>query len=198
VDVIGCLCVSLGSSTVQLHDNIGSRRACACSEAGFSSKNVDRAWGICYRRAAFCCEFFLWANGLSAKDIHKEMIYFYGGKYFCRVKWFITGWHTFRWWRRGWNGGAKFAETIVKRLLCWGFRRTGRVMGQVYQCWWRICREINVFFSTFEYHVFHVLYPFVTYLLTLPSYITNLPISRLTAPLELRNSAADSQLNSSL
>jgi hypothetical protein len=20
-------------------------------------------------------------------------------------------------------------------------------MGQVYQCWWRICREINVFFS---------------------------------------------------
>jgi hypothetical protein len=41
-------------------------------------------------------------------------------------------------------------------------------MGQVYQCWWRICREINVF-SRFEYHMFYVVYPFVTYLLTLPS-----------------------------
>jgi hypothetical protein len=41
-------------------------------------------------------------------------------------------------------------------------------MGQVYECWWRTCREINVFFSSFEYHVFYVLYPFVTYLLTLP------------------------------
>jgi hypothetical protein len=41
-------------------------------------------------------------------------------------------------------------------------------MGQVYQCWWRICREINVlFFPSFEY-MFYVLYPFVTYWLTLP------------------------------
>jgi hypothetical protein len=55
----------------------------------------------------------------------------------------------------------------VKRLLCCGFRRTGKAMGQVYQCWWRICREIDVF-SRFEYNMFYVLYPFVTYLLTLP------------------------------
>jgi hypothetical protein len=40
-------------------------------------------------------------------------------------------------------------------------------MGQMYQCWWRICRDINVS-SSFEYHMFYVLYPFVTYLLTLP------------------------------
>jgi hypothetical protein len=40
-------------------------------------------------------------------------------------------------------------------------------MRQVYQCWWRICREIYVF-SRFQYHMFYVLYPFVTYLLTLP------------------------------
>jgi hypothetical protein len=38
------------------------------------------------------------------------------------------------------------AETTVKRLLCYGSRRTGKAVGQVYQCWWRICREINVFF----------------------------------------------------
>jgi hypothetical protein len=40
-------------------------------------------------------------------------------------------------------------------------------MGQVYQCWWRICRDINVLSSS-EYHIFYVLYTFVTYLLTLP------------------------------
>jgi hypothetical protein len=40
-------------------------------------------------------------------------------------------------------------------------------MGQVYQFSWRIFREINIF-SRFEYHTFYVLYPFVTYLLTLP------------------------------
>jgi hypothetical protein len=30
--VIGFLCVLLGSSTVQLHDSLGSRSACACLE----------------------------------------------------------------------------------------------------------------------------------------------------------------------
>jgi hypothetical protein len=46
------------------------------------------------------------------------------------------------------------AVTTVKRL-----RRTGKAMGEVYQCWWRICREINVF-SRFEYHMFYFLYSF--------------------------------------
>jgi hypothetical protein len=59
-------------------------------------------------------------------------------------------------------------ETTVKRLLCCGFRRTGKAMGHMHQCWWRICPEINVFFFRFEYHMFYVLYPFVTYLLTFP------------------------------
>jgi hypothetical protein len=54
------------------------------------------------------------------------------------------------------------AETRVKRLLCCGYRRRGKVMGQVYQCWWRICGEVIVF-SKFEYHIFLVLYLFVTY-----------------------------------
>jgi hypothetical protein len=47
------------------------------------------------------------------------------------------------------------------------FYAAGKAMGQVYQCWWRICQEINAF-SRFEYHTFYVLYPFVTYLLTFP------------------------------
>jgi hypothetical protein len=37
------------------------------------------------------------------------------------------------------------AETTGRRLLCYGFRRTGNAMKQVHQCWLRICREINVF-----------------------------------------------------
>jgi hypothetical protein len=43
MDVIGFLCVSLGSSTFQLYDSVGSRRACPCLEAGFSSQIGDRA-----------------------------------------------------------------------------------------------------------------------------------------------------------
>jgi hypothetical protein len=52
-------------------------------------------------------------------------------------------------------------------FLCWGFRRTGKAMGQAYQCWWRICRDINDF-TRLEYHIFYILYPFVVYLLTVP------------------------------
>jgi hypothetical protein len=37
------------------------------------------------------------------------------------------------------------AEATAKRLVHCGFRRTGKEIGQVYQCWWRICREINAF-----------------------------------------------------
>jgi hypothetical protein len=43
MDTIGFLCVSLGSSTVQLHDSLDGRFACICSEAGFSSQHGDRA-----------------------------------------------------------------------------------------------------------------------------------------------------------
>jgi hypothetical protein len=59
--------------------------------------------------------------------------------------------------------GADVAETTVRRLVCCGFRRAGKAMGQVYQCWWRTCQEINVI-SRFEYHM----YPLVAYLLALP------------------------------
>jgi hypothetical protein len=51
------------------------------------------------------------------------------------------------------------AEITVKRLLCCGFRRTDKAMGQVYQRWWRIYREF--FFPgsiitcfTFQIHIF--------------------------------------------
>lgn len=40
MDVVGFLFVSLCSNTVQVRDSVGSRHACACSEAGFSSQKV--------------------------------------------------------------------------------------------------------------------------------------------------------------
>jgi hypothetical protein len=75
--------------------------------------------------------------------------------------------------------GAEVAETTVKRLLCCRFRRTGKAMGHVYQCWWTICREINVFM---KYHMFYVLYQSVTYLLTLPRSFSTLCCSSSHCP----------------
>jgi hypothetical protein len=47
---------------------------------------------------------------------------------------------------------AEVAETTVRILLCCGLRRTGKAMGQVYQCWWRICKDM--YLPMFEYPCF--------------------------------------------
>jgi hypothetical protein len=52
--------------------------------------------------------------------------------------------------------GTEVAETTVRKLLRCGFRHTAKAMGQVYQCWWRICREINDS-SFFPFRISHVL-----------------------------------------
>jgi hypothetical protein len=78
MDVIGFLCVSLGSSTVQLHDSLGFRHACACSEAGFSSQ-YDRPWGVYYWEQCFIVR-YLWAKWLNAEGITKEVFPLYVGK----------------------------------------------------------------------------------------------------------------------
>jgi hypothetical protein len=44
-----------------------------------------------------------------------------------------------------------------QRLLCCRFRSTGKATGQGYQCWWRICREINVFFNVWISHVLRLI-----------------------------------------
>jgi hypothetical protein len=64
-------------------------------------------------------------------------------------------------------------------------------LGQVYQCWWRICREINVF-SGLEYQMFYVLYPFVIYLLTL----LHIYVSRmLLRPFRTHTKATEVKIN---
>jgi hypothetical protein len=60
------------------------------------------------------------------------------------------------------------AETAVKRLPCCGFRRTGKAMGTTVISVGGGYVEKKMFVSRFEYHIFYVLYPFVTYLVTLP------------------------------
>jgi hypothetical protein len=165
MDVTGFLYVSLGSSPVQIHDSVGSRCACTCSEAGFSSQNGDCAWEVYYQRTVFCCGFFYGQKDTIQMIFIKKCFLFTVGSV-CPVKRFTTWWKTFRWWLRGWNGGAEVAEKTAKRLICCWFQCTGTSMGQVYLCWWRICREM-FFFSRFEYHMFYFLHPFVTNLLIL-------------------------------
>jgi hypothetical protein len=71
---------------------------------------------------------------------------------------------------------AEMAETTVKRLQCCGFRRIGKAMGQVYQWWWKICREINVFSQVLMLHVLRFI--FICDLFTdSPMYNMILPIS---------------------
>jgi hypothetical protein len=125
---------------------------------------------VYYRRTALCYAFFFVDKRTQCKGFLKKCLLFMVGSVY-RVKRFTNWVDTFS--QRGSKvvdyarPGEEMAETTVKILLCCGFRRASKAMGQVYQCWWRICREIKVF-SRFDCHTFYVLYPFVTYLLTLP------------------------------
>jgi hypothetical protein len=83
MDVVGFLSVSLGSSTVWLHNILGWRRACACSEPGFSSQIGDRVEGYTTEEQLSVMR-FLWVKVLSAKDIHKEIFLVYIGKCLSR------------------------------------------------------------------------------------------------------------------
>jgi hypothetical protein len=85
--VIGFICVSLGSSTIQLLDSLGSTRACACSKAGFSSQNGHVLEHTIEEQRSVV---FLWTKGFNVKDIHKEMFPVYGGK--CLLHKAIHNW----------------------------------------------------------------------------------------------------------
>jgi hypothetical protein len=52
--------------------------------------------------------------------------------------------------RRGGSGWDNSQKTSMLRVS-----RHCKAMGQVYQCWGRICREINIF-SRFKYRMFYV------------------------------------------
>jgi hypothetical protein len=106
----------------------------------------------------------------NAKDIRKEMFPVYGGKCLLRKA-------DYNWVEKFSQGRSKVAvdarscaevsETTVKRHLFCGFRRISKAMGQVYQCWWRICREINILLQFQMSHVLRFVY-ICDHLLTLP------------------------------
>jgi hypothetical protein len=108
---------------------------------------------------------FLLAKGLNAKDIHKEMFSVYGGKYLSRKA--VHIWvDKFSQGRSKVADEAEVAGTTVRRFYVTGFDALAKRWTKVYQRWWKKCREINIL-SRLEYHTLYVLYPFVTYLLTL-------------------------------
>jgi hypothetical protein len=84
MDLIEFLCVSLSSDKVQLHDSLGIRRACACSEAGFNSQNGDLARSVLLKSNVPLCVFSFGVRRHNAKDIYKEMFPVYGGKCLSR------------------------------------------------------------------------------------------------------------------
>jgi hypothetical protein len=90
MNVIAFLCLSICSSTVQLHNSLGCRRVCACSEAGFSSQNGDRAWRLYYRRAAFCFAFFRGKKDSMQETVIKKYFLFTVGSAY-RLKRLTTG-----------------------------------------------------------------------------------------------------------
>jgi hypothetical protein len=94
-------------------------------------------WSV-NRRTSFCSAWFLWAKELNAKDSHKEIFPVYGGK--CLLRKALHNY--FEKFSQGRSNvanvarpDAEMAETTVRRLLWCGFRRFGKAMGQVYQCW---------------------------------------------------------------
>jgi hypothetical protein len=74
MDVIGIPCVSLGSSTVQLHDSLGDRRECACSEACFSNQNGDELEDCTTKEQYPVVHFY------GQKDSNQRMFPAYSGK----------------------------------------------------------------------------------------------------------------------
>jgi hypothetical protein len=130
MDVIGFLC----NNRVQLHDSLGSRRACACSMADFNSQNGNRSW-VCTTEEQrsvmlFCGQrimFFFVVRGLCFLLWSDDPMQRISMKNVCCLRWevFVLSsglhfrwetWQTFRWWRKVWNVGAVVAETAVKRL----------------------------------------------------------------------------------
>jgi hypothetical protein len=133
------MCIA-SSSTIQLHDNLGSRHACACSEAGFSSQNGDRALGVYYRRAAFYCAFYGQKDSMQRISRNKCFLFMVGSV--CCIKQFTIGSrNSLRdvWKLQLWNRGVDVAETTVERLLCCKFR----------------CTPKEIQFNSIQFNLFH-------------------------------------------
>jgi hypothetical protein len=142
-----CSCDSYSMCSTQLSDLLRTEVRTLSTISCFTPNSWEsfsaRCCNVLPKRSVLLCDICAQKDSMQRIFIQKCFLFTVGKV--CCVKRFTTGWQTFRWWRRGWNGGVEVAETTDKRLLCCGFRRTGKAMGQVYQCLWRIWLEINVF-----------------------------------------------------
>jgi hypothetical protein len=91
----------------------------------------------CFRSILPKSNILLRAKALDEKDIHTEMFPVYDGK--CLSREAVPNWvEKFSQGRskvtNNARRGAEVAETTVKILVRCGFRRTGKVMRQVYKC----------------------------------------------------------------
>jgi hypothetical protein len=162
MDVTGSLCISLGSSTVQLHASPGRRRACACSHAGFSSQNGEQLEKCITKSSALLCVFFFVGKRIFIK---KCFLFILGGV--CSVKRFQLGGKCF--------ADVEEFETEVRKRLRQESKHFYAAGIDALVKRWDKCINVGgeyeaqyIFLSRFEYHMFYVLYPFVTFLLTLP------------------------------
>jgi hypothetical protein len=166
MDVIGGLCVSLGRSTVSFMTVWVADKACACSDAGFSSQNGHRAWGCTTEEKSSIVRFYNQEERMQSIFIKK--CFLFTVESVCRLKRFAT------WSRNSLKDVRKsqmmpdhvallrlrqeqLVEITIKRLLCFRFRRTCKAMEEVYECWWRICRETKFFpISNITYFTFYI------------------------------------------
>jgi hypothetical protein len=79
MDIIGFLLISVDRSTVQLHDSLGSRGACECSEAGLSSQNGDRLEECITEEQRSVVRFCRQKNSIQSILIKKCFLFTVGG-----------------------------------------------------------------------------------------------------------------------
>jgi hypothetical protein len=77
MEIIGFLCASVGSSTVQLDDSLGSRLHVQIQRV-VSVVKMTTMIEECTTEEQRTVVHFLWARGLPAKDIHKQIFPVYG------------------------------------------------------------------------------------------------------------------------
>jgi hypothetical protein len=126
MDEIGFLFVSLGNSTVQLHDSLGSRHARACSEAGFSSQKGDCLRYVLLKSSILLCVFCGQKDSMERIFIKKCFMFMVGSVY--HVKQFTTDreilsrtFKSCRWCstrcRSGWGNSQKFRISHVLHFI---------------------------------------------------------------------------------
>jgi hypothetical protein len=149
MDVTGFLCVSLGSSTLQLHDNPGSEVHAHVQRlvSVVRMQTVLGEYTTGQQRSVVHFFFVGKKDSMQRIFIKKRFLFTVGSV--CRVKRFTVGsMNSLKDFRKSQIIRDQVRKWLRQQSKDFGSRRTGKAMGHVYQCWWRVCREINVFFPS--------------------------------------------------